>query len=108
MFSRAPVQVIQKCFCPVYKGTYSVAASLRELLGPDSVVTDPEVLLKHNTDWTGQFKGHSRVLVKPKNTEDVSRLLRHCSANRQATTCSSLGCQGWRVQALKAPPVLDH
>jgi hypothetical protein len=84
MTSRAAVQLIKHCW-PFYKREYCVAASFRELLGPDSVVTDPNELLKYNTDWTGQFKGHSRVLVKPKSTDDVSRLLKHCSANRQAS-----------------------
>jgi len=35
-------------------------------------------------DWTKKYKGHSKLLLKPKTTEEVSAVLRHCNERRLA------------------------
>lgn len=35
-----------------------------------------------NTDWTNHYRGHSRLLVKPKTVDQVSAILRYCSQER--------------------------
>eukprot|EP00049_Salpingoeca_infusionum_P010779 m.186030 g.186030 ORF g.186030 m.186030 type:complete len:148 (+) comp14745_c0_seq10:118-561(+) len=44
--------------------------SLASIVGQHNVVdaTDPDRLLKYNTDWTGQFQGYSELVVLPQST----------------------------------------
>lgn len=32
----------------------------------------------YNTDWMNKYKGQSRVVVKPKTTEEVSQVMKYC------------------------------
>ncbi|XP_065071388.1 D-2-hydroxyglutarate dehydrogenase, mitochondrial-like isoform X1 [Rhopilema esculentum] len=54
-----------------------------ELL-PGRVVTDEDELLNHNTDWLRIVRGASKVLLKPKSTEEVSKILSYCNERRLA------------------------
>lgn len=47
-----------------------------------SVVTDPQELEAYNTDWRGVYKGQSRILLKPKSTNEVSDILRYCNSHQ--------------------------
>lgn len=38
----------------------------------------PEELEGYNTDWMGKYRGHSKVVVKPKSTEEVSAIVKYC------------------------------
>ncbi|XP_008576975.1 PREDICTED: D-2-hydroxyglutarate dehydrogenase, mitochondrial [Galeopterus variegatus] len=49
-----------------------------ERIVPGRVVTDPEELEASNVDWLRTFRGCSKVLLRPRTTEEVSRILRHC------------------------------
>ncbi|XP_055964370.1 D-2-hydroxyglutarate dehydrogenase, mitochondrial [Sorex fumeus] len=51
---------------------------------PGRVVTDPEQLEASNVDWLRSVRGCSRVLLKPRSTEEVSRILRHCHGRNLA------------------------
>jgi FAD/FMN-containing dehydrogenase len=31
-----------------------------------------------NIDWMGKYKGQSRVVVKPKNTQEVADVMKYC------------------------------
>ncbi|KAI9619854.1 hypothetical protein KEM48_008468 [Puccinia striiformis f. sp. tritici PST-130] len=37
-----------------------------------------------NVDWMGKYRGHSKVVLKPKSTEEVSRIVSYCAKNRLA------------------------
>lgn len=54
-------------------------ASLRTLLGTDAVVVEPHELERYEKGWR-YGRGKAFAAVRPSNTEDVSRLLRHASA----------------------------
>ncbi|KAL4440007.1 hypothetical protein ABPG75_003008 [Micractinium tetrahymenae] len=54
------------------------------VLGQGGVVTDPHELAPFNKDWMGKYQGASRVALKPRSTEQVSALLRHCNERRLA------------------------
>jgi D-lactate dehydrogenase (cytochrome) len=43
-----------------------------------------ENLEKYNHDWMGTFKGQSRLVLRPKTTEQVSKVLEYCNANKIA------------------------
>jgi FAD/FMN-containing dehydrogenase len=37
-----------------------------------------------NTDWMRKYRGQTTLVVKPKSTEDVSKILKHCNERRLA------------------------
>ncbi|XP_017366208.1 D-2-hydroxyglutarate dehydrogenase, mitochondrial isoform X1 [Cebus imitator] len=49
-----------------------------ERIVPGGVVTDPEALQAPNVDWLRTLRGCSKVLLRPRTSEEVSRILRHC------------------------------
>lgn len=57
-----------------------VIERLRAALGPDRVVTDPDRLAPHETDWTGRWGGSALALVRPADTEGVAAVVAACRA----------------------------
>eukprot|EP00731_Ephydatia_muelleri_P020576 Em0013g303a len=55
----------------------------RSILG-DRVITNASELEPYNTDWLRNLRGQSTVALRPKTTDEVSRILAHCSKNRIA------------------------
>ncbi|KAJ1679645.1 D-lactate ferricytochrome c oxidoreductase, partial [Spiromyces aspiralis] len=64
----------------------------RSVLEPRSVLAtkelggtaDIEDLDGYNTDWLGKYKGNSQVVLRPKSTEQVSKVLEYCNRERIA------------------------
>lgn len=56
----------------------------RRVLGEKGVVVDPEELQVANTDWMGKYKGSSPLLLRPRDTQQVSQVLQHCNERRLA------------------------
>jgi len=54
------------------------------ILGPNAIITDEKELELHNMDWTKKYKGQSKLMLKPKTTEEVSAVLKHCNDRRLA------------------------
>ncbi|XP_007885179.2 D-2-hydroxyglutarate dehydrogenase, mitochondrial isoform X2 [Callorhinchus milii] len=50
-----------------------------ESLLPDRAVTDPDLLEASNVDWLRTVRGRSQLLLRPRNTEEVSQILRYCN-----------------------------
>lgn len=63
------------------------------LLGKDRLLTDPDECDAYNVDWGKIVKGCSRVVARPKTTEEVSAILRYCNDNRLAV-CPQSGRTG--------------
>lgn len=68
--------------------TTSHISHIRKLLSsPSSVLSTldgsatSDDLLPHNLDWMGKYLGQSKVLVKPKTVEEVSRIVKWCDEN---------------------------
>ncbi|XP_035878512.1 D-2-hydroxyglutarate dehydrogenase, mitochondrial isoform X2 [Phyllostomus discolor] len=55
-----------------------------ERIVPGRVVTDPEELEASNVDWLRTMRGCSKVLLKPRTTEEVSCILRYCHGRNLA------------------------
>jgi FAD/FMN-containing dehydrogenase len=55
---------------------------LRAILGPAAIVTDPEAMAPHLTDWRGKHRGAALALLRPRTVEEVSTILRWASATR--------------------------
>lgn len=53
---------------------------LKAIVGPGAWKTDPAELQPHLTEWRGQVFGRTPILVAPRNTEQVSLVLRACRA----------------------------
>ncbi|EPY54273.1 D-lactate dehydrogenase [Schizosaccharomyces cryophilus OY26] len=46
--------------------------------------TDPSDLEAFNVDWTHKYRGKTQLAIKPKTTEQVSRILKYCNSRRLA------------------------
>lgn len=52
----------------------------KSVLESDSaVVTNADDLLFYNEDWMRKYRGESSVVLKPKTTEQVSKILKYCN-----------------------------
>ncbi|UDY36576.1 FAD-binding oxidoreductase [Dermatobacter hominis] len=74
--------------------------TLRDLLGPEVVRTDPELLAgrrhdywaaAHLREWRGEPMGQPGCVVQPRGTEQVQELLRFASSNGVAVVPYGLG-----------------
>lgn len=55
-------------------------AELRSVVGAGAVISDPEALEPHLTEWRGTYRGRTPALVLPNSTEQVSKVVRVCAA----------------------------
>jgi FAD/FMN-containing dehydrogenase len=58
----------------------SILSSLSTGLQPSDANEDDE-LARYNRDWTGHYHGSSQLILRPKNTFEVSSILRYCHEN---------------------------
>ncbi|OJD33495.1 d-lactate dehydrogenase 2 [Diplodia corticola] len=62
----------------------------KELLGSQSAVIDgvtsdaTDDLEAFNSDWMRKFRGHTKLVLKPGSTEEVSKVLKYCNDNMLA------------------------
>ncbi|KAF2091082.1 hypothetical protein K490DRAFT_71333 [Saccharata proteae CBS 121410] len=62
----------------------------KELLGNESAVVDgvtseaTDDLEPFNSDWMRKFRGHTKLVLKPGSTEEVSKILKYCNDNMLA------------------------
>ncbi|XP_062145163.1 D-2-hydroxyglutarate dehydrogenase, mitochondrial [Alnus glutinosa] len=54
------------------------------ILGEKNVIQDEDRLAFANTDWMRKYKGSSKLLLLPRSTEEVSRVLKYCNSRRLA------------------------
>ncbi|WP_280454757.1 FAD-binding oxidoreductase [Nocardia brasiliensis] len=52
--------------------------TLREIVGPAHVLTDPHILHDYTTDWTGRWVGSARAAVRPGSTAEVAAVVSAC------------------------------
>ncbi|KAF0313467.1 D-2-hydroxyglutarate dehydrogenase, mitochondrial [Amphibalanus amphitrite] len=67
---------------PFGRLTDSDVTHFRRLLGAERVIT--EDLDGYNTDWLRSVRGASQLVLRPRSTEEVSAVLRHCHERRLA------------------------
>lgn len=83
---------------PVTRGNYATisdadVAHFESLLGENRIITDPADIQPHNIDFLSAVRGQSQVLLKPKTTQEVSAILRHCN-DRKLAVCPQGGNTG--------------
>lgn len=54
------------------------------ILSSSRCITDKSDIEPYNVDFLGAVRGYSRVLLKPKTTEEVSAILKHCNSRKLA------------------------
>jgi FAD/FMN-containing dehydrogenase len=57
-----------------------LAGALAAIVGAPHVLTDPEVKATYEVDWTGRYRGDSRLVVRPAGTAEVAGVVRECAA----------------------------
>ncbi|EEE66707.1 hypothetical protein OsJ_23376 [Oryza sativa Japonica Group] len=56
----------------------------KSILGDSGVVQDEDRVSVANMDWMGKYKGSSQLLLLPKSTAEVSKILSYCNSRRLA------------------------
>ncbi|KAH3668684.1 hypothetical protein OGAPHI_002438 [Ogataea philodendri] len=56
----------------------------KSVVGDSAVITNEDDLLLYNEDQMRKYRGQSRVCVKPKNTQQVSEIVKYCNENKLA------------------------
>ena len=64
-------------------------SAFKSLLGDKGCIDDPDQIKSHTDDWRGNYKGYSPLLLKPASTEEVSEIMKLCSANQIGVTPQS-------------------
>lgn len=49
-----------------------------------NVVQDPEIIQPYNEDWIHMYKGQSKLLLRPTDTQQISKVLSYCNENNLA------------------------
>jgi FAD/FMN-containing dehydrogenase len=82
--------------------TDSLTSRLAEIVGASYVSTDTDLLDGRSIDYTGRYRGHASVLVRPATAEEIAAVLRVCRAAGAHVTV-----QGGRT-SLVAGTVPEH
>jgi FAD/FMN-containing dehydrogenase len=69
----------------------------KTILPPESILTELESntnsnsisLDAYNRDWSGKFKGNSKLVLKPKTSEEISKILSYCNYEKIAVNPQS-------------------
>nr|CAH7759828.1 unnamed protein product [Callosobruchus chinensis] len=65
----------------------------KDILGPSRVITDPDECMGYNVDWSKSVRGYSSCVLKPKTTDEVSKILGFCNT-RKLAVCPQGGNTG--------------
>ncbi len=52
---------------------------LRGAVGPEHVLTDPDLTASYERDWTGRFSGRAGCVVRPADTGQVQAVVTACA-----------------------------
>jgi FAD/FMN-containing dehydrogenase len=58
----------------------SLPVKLREIVGESHLLTEPALMESYCVDWTGRFGGPALCVVRPGTVEEVSAVMRACTA----------------------------
>merc|ERR1712136_308021 len=67
----------------VQRGSYATLnethiSSFKNILDPNRVITDTTDLEGYNVDWLKTVRGNSKILLKPKTTDEISKVMSYC------------------------------
>jgi hypothetical protein len=55
---------------------------LRSILGENGVLNDQSMISQFNEDWTRKYKGKSELVLRPKSTEQISKIITYCNQRK--------------------------
>lgn len=55
-----------------------------KILSPNQLITDSNDITGYNQDWMKKYIGQSKLVLKPKTTEQVSEILKYCNQRKLA------------------------
>ncbi|KAF6198346.1 hypothetical protein GE061_008094 [Apolygus lucorum] len=87
-YSSAPFLTTER-YPDVRRGSYgnlgdAQVAAFERILGANRVLTCREDVAPYNIDWFKTVCGQGKVVLRPKNTEEMSHVMKICSENRLA------------------------
>jgi FAD/FMN-containing dehydrogenase len=56
----------------------------KSFLQGKQIITDPHEIEPYNLEFRKNYKGRSQLVLSPKTTEEVAKILRHCNERRLA------------------------
>jgi FAD/FMN-containing dehydrogenase len=59
-----------------------ILTRLKDAVGSGGFTEDPQEIAPHLVEWRGKFQGHAPLMLKPKTTAEVSRVLAICNETR--------------------------
>lgn len=57
---------------------------IRNIVGPEALVSSPEDVAPYATDWRKRYRGSPAAVVKPASTAEVAAVVRACAESRAA------------------------
>ena len=72
---------------PRVRSPPSVLDELRDAVGAEHVLTDPDVVAGYVVDWTGRFRGATPAVVRPGDVDEVARVVRDLRDARASRSC---------------------
>jgi FAD/FMN-containing dehydrogenase len=62
----------------------AILDELRDVVGAEHVLTDPEITRGYRVDWTGRFAGETPAVIRPARVDEVRAVLALCDRARVA------------------------
>lgn len=56
----------------------------KSVVGEGGVITEPSEVEIFNIDWMRKYRGNSTLVLRPKTTEQMSKVLAHCNQRKLA------------------------
>ena len=63
---------------------HDVLAPIRTIVGEDGIITDPQAMEPYLNSWRDNWRGRSPAIVRPRTTQEMSRVVQICAATRTA------------------------
>lgn len=87
VFARYAHSVVPKLTSPTSEDVAHFASflapnSIISTLGEKASSSGEGELEQYNADWMGKYRGKSRIVLRPKTTQEVSSILKHCWERR--------------------------
>lgn len=82
----------------IKRGNYGVLneddlAHFKSIVGKTNIITDKDELMGPNTDWIKTVRGQSSLMLKPRTTDEVCAIMKHCD-KRSLAVCPQGGNTG--------------
>jgi FAD/FMN-containing dehydrogenase len=81
--------------------------ALAGVVGPEHVLTDPDLTAAYEVDWTGRWRGRAVAVVRPGSAAEVAGVLRACAGTAVVPQGGNTGLVGGSVPGPAGAVVLS-